>query len=130
MFIRAATSDAARLFFNAMSLYDERIADLQEIEGDLPNTFQFGTGAGQVSGPCIPTLSRAGEQLVVGGKLATIRRTLFIRCALMPTAPAAMQPIKFKENSAADFTEYRIADVNQTSDLANYEIALATLDKV
>lgn len=113
-----------------MSLYDERIADLQEIEGDLPNTFQHGTGASEVSGPCIPTLSRAGEQLVVGGKLATIRRTLFIRCALFTAgAPAAMQPIKVRANSVESFTEYRIADVNQTADLANYEIALSTLDK-
>ena len=114
-----------------MSLYDERIADLQEIEGDLQNTFQHGTGDNVVGGPCIPTLSRAGQQLIVGGKLTTIRRTLFIRCELFTAgAPVAMQPIKFRPNSVETFTEYRIADVNQTADLGNYEIALASLDKV
>ncbi len=114
-----------------MSLYDERVADLKEIEADLPNTFQHGTDASQVSGACIPTMQRAGFNLMIGGKLVTIRRTLFIRCELFTAgAPVQMQPIKFRSDTVGDFTEYRIADVKQAADLAHYEIAITGLNEL
>jgi hypothetical protein len=114
-----------------VSLYDERLADLKEIEADLPNTFEHGTGESYVTGPCIPTLGRAGQQLVVGGKLTTIRRTLFIRCELFSVAaPVAKQAIKFRPNTEETAVEYRIADVNKTADGANYELALTGINEL
>jgi len=108
-----------------MSLYDERIADLREIEPELPNTFLFGDD----TGPCMVTSKRMGRTLQVGGKLITIRQTLFVRCELFVTEPKQMQAIKTMRATDADYTEYRIAEVIRAADSAHYEIALTTLSE-
>lgn len=113
-----------------MSLYTERIADLQEIERDLPHTFQHGTGDAQVSGPCILTMARRGMDLIVGGKLKTVRQVLFVRCELFTAAePQKDQPIKFRADTTESFTEYRIAEVRKSADGAHYELALVSLSE-
>jgi hypothetical protein len=84
------------------------------------NEFTHATG----SGTATPSMQRAGEQLLIGGKVATIRRTLFIETPLFTVAPLARQPLTFNG------VEYRIADVATSADGQHYEIALTGLNEL
>jgi hypothetical protein len=109
-----------------VGLSDEIARDLQTIEADLPgNTFSYTPLGGEaISGPFIPTMLHAGEQLLVGGKLVTVRRTAFIRADLLTTAPAARRPITLND------IEYRIAEVRLTAPESHYEIPVVDLSEL
>jgi hypothetical protein len=112
-----------------MGLREEIEADIMnEIEADLPgNTFEYtypGAGGETITGPFVPTMTRAGEQLIVGGKLQTVRRTAFIRASLFTSgAPLARRPIKLND------TEYRIAEVPLSGADSHYEIPVVSLSE-
>lgn len=115
-----------------MSLADEfaaeREADLQEIEAHFNNNnfavAPTGNFTGTGSGVATPTMLRAGEQLLVGGKLATIRRTLIVRCSCFSAAPQVKQPLTFNS------VQYRMADIQTAPDGVHYEIALMNLSEL
>ena len=110
-----------------MSLAATLSADLQFIEGELPdNSFSYTySDSTVVSGPCVPTAKNSGEQLIVGGKLATVKQTLIIRTSLFTGgAPSAQKPITFNAS------EYRIAEVRTPGPGAHYELPLVGLDEL
>lgn len=102
-----------------MTFAEIRAADLLEIEADLPATFTHSTG----SGACIPTMLHAGDSLLVGGTVVTIKRNVIVRVALFSAVPSAGQ--YFTLNSS----EFRIADVKTSADGVHYEIALMDLSQ-
>ena len=108
-----------------MGLQSEILADFAEIEADVPCTFARGTD----SGPCVVSTFNAGTDLIVGGKLATIKATMFVRCDLFATAPLARQPVTVTKGTDAA-VEYRIAEVRTDAVAGHYELPLMGLDEL
>ncbi len=70
-------------------------------------------------------MTRVGEDLIVGGKVVTIRRTAIIRAELFTgSAPVARRPLKLNT------VEYRIAEVPKAGADSHYELPLVGLDEL
>lgn len=110
-----------------MTLQETMSADLQTIEADMPHTFLHpATGA---TGPCVPSMSKRNQELLIGGKLSRVVQNLYVRADLFSTAPQSRQPIKFKRNDEADYVEYRIAECRKSGTGAHYELALININE-
>mgnify|MGYP000063579692 CR=1 FL=1 len=108
-----------------MSLQDEIKADFLAIESDIPASFTYGSDVG----PCATSSSGRDTDLIIGGKVVTLRQTLFARCELFTTPPVARAPITLTDAFGVS-TELRIASVKPDAAAGHYALALVGLDEM